>query len=364
MLAQATIELWAGSAQAPGMHSQAAPPHHLPFRPRSSCGPFSGCLEPGPGRVLDMPLSKEGAMPFFQEFPRQGKTWLWCAMVCALKERTGRGLLVWALGSPCWESRRSQYLVRKPWAAISAVRPSQVRFCCSPRRGRQAFFVFQKSYPGFRNREKAVSGSGLLKRSAQRSGHCPESVFSGVSPPCGTCRGPRGRLTSWPVSKRRPHQRVRRASPQLGWPRALGPASQEPLWWLCLSPSRLSSWHCLAPESGVWKYSSPWALSVALSVTCCPTLGIRRTGKKPERDKRGGCWVCGLRLASLLPAFTKSQQWAPGGLSQLSICLRLWSWSWGPGIEPRIGLPVQCGVCFSLSHSPCLCSLSRCLSNK
>jgi len=30
------------------------------------------------------------------------------------------------------------------------------------------------------------------------------------------------------------------------------------------------------------------------------------------------------------------------------VCLRLGSWFWGPGIEPRIGLPAQRGVSFSL----------------
>uniref|UniRef100_A0A452SWQ1 Cadherin domain-containing protein n=1 Tax=Ursus americanus TaxID=9643 RepID=A0A452SWQ1_URSAM len=40
--------------------------------------------------------------------------------------------------------------------------------------------------------------------------------------------------------------------------------------------------------------------------------------------------------------------------------------SWDPGNEPHMGLPAQLEACFSLSHSPCLCSLSCCvsLSNK
>ena len=55
---------------------------------------------------------------------------------------------------------------------------------------------------------------------------------------------------------------------------------------------------------------------------------------------------------------------APGWLSQLSICLWLGSWSQGPGIESRIGLPAQQEACFPLSHSPCLYSLSLCQMNK
>ena len=47
---------------------------------------------------------------------------------------------------------------------------------------------------------------------------------------------------------------------------------------------------------------------------------------------------------------------------RLSVCLQLRAWSHGPGIEPHIRLPARRGACFSLSHSPCLCSLSLCLS--
>ena len=45
-----------------------------------------------------------------------------------------------------------------------------------------------------------------------------------------------------------------------------------------------------------------------------------------------------------------------------SVCLLLRSWSQGPGIEPPVGLPAPQEACFSVSHSPCLCSLSRCVS--
>ena len=45
-----------------------------------------------------------------------------------------------------------------------------------------------------------------------------------------------------------------------------------------------------------------------------------------------------------------------------SVCLRLGSWSQDPVIKPHIWLPAQQRACFSLSHSPCLCSLSRWLS--
>ena len=42
----------------------------------------------------------------------------------------------------------------------------------------------------------------------------------------------------------------------------------------------------------------------------------------------------------------------PGWLSPASVCLLLRSWSPGPGIESRVGLPAQPGVCFSLCLSP------------
>ena len=52
----------------------------------------------------------------------------------------------------------------------------------------------------------------------------------------------------------------------------------------------------------------------------------------------------------------------------LSICLRLRSWSQGPGIEPCIGPPAPQGACFSLSLCllpPLLvCTLSLCQINK
>ena len=50
-----------------------------------------------------------------------------------------------------------------------------------------------------------------------------------------------------------------------------------------------------------------------------------------------------------------------GWLCWLSVCLWLRSWSRGPGMEPRVTLPTQEGVCFSLSISlsPCLSSFSH-----
>ena len=54
----------------------------------------------------------------------------------------------------------------------------------------------------------------------------------------------------------------------------------------------------------------------------------------------------------------------PAWLSWLSICLRLSSWSQGPGIESRIRLLAQQGACFSLylllslSSAPPACALS------
>ena len=47
------------------------------------------------------------------------------------------------------------------------------------------------------------------------------------------------------------------------------------------------------------------------------------------------------------------------GLSQLSIGLRLRSWSQGLGIEPCIRLPAQWRACFSLSLCSCSLSLSQ-----
>ena len=37
---------------------------------------------------------------------------------------------------------------------------------------------------------------------------------------------------------------------------------------------------------------------------------------------------------------------APGWLSGLSLCLRLGSWSQGPGIEPRVGLSARLSAYF------------------
>ena len=60
----------------------------------------------------------------------------------------------------------------------------------------------------------------------------------------------------------------------------------------------------------------------------------------------------------------------PAWLSWLSICLRLSSWSQGPGIESRIRLLAQQGACFSLylllslSSAPPACALSLSLMNK
>ena len=57
----------------------------------------------------------------------------------------------------------------------------------------------------------------------------------------------------------------------------------------------------------------------------------------------------------------------PGGLSELSICLQLRSWSQGPQIESHIGFPVQwesAPPSPSAFHSPCLCSVTLSLINK
>ena len=48
----------------------------------------------------------------------------------------------------------------------------------------------------------------------------------------------------------------------------------------------------------------------------------------------------------------KSGKWAPGWLSQLSVCFQLRSWSQHPGIEPHVGLPDYQEVCFSLTLCP------------
>ena len=58
--------------------------------------------------------------------------------------------------------------------------------------------------------------------------------------------------------------------------------------------------------------------------------------------------------------------WAPGWLRGLSLCIKLRSWSQGPGIEPYIGLSAQWGACFLLSLCLPLCGLviSACQINK
>ena len=53
---------------------------------------------------------------------------------------------------------------------------------------------------------------------------------------------------------------------------------------------------------------------------------------------------------------------APGWLSGLSQCLRLKSWSQGPGIKSRIGLSAQQGACFP-PLSACLSAYLWSLSN-
>ena len=72
-------------------------------------------------------------------------------------------------------------------------------------------------------------------------------------------------------------------------------------------------------------------------------------------------------LVSLFPKKIKLTG-APGGLSQVSVCLFSSGHDSGrgPGIEPLIGLPAQQGLCFSLCLSVCLLlrSLSLCQRNK
>ena len=54
---------------------------------------------------------------------------------------------------------------------------------------------------------------------------------------------------------------------------------------------------------------------------------------------------------------------ALGWLSRLSLCLRLRSWSQGPGIETCIRLSALWGACFLLSLSACLSAYFWSLSN-
>jgi len=68
-------------------------------------------------------------------------------------------------------------------------------------------------------------------------------------------------------------------------------------------------------------------------------------------------WSLKLILLSL-----KWRYGTPGWLSRLSGCLRLGSWSQGPGIESRIGLLARRGACFSLCLP--LPLLVFCLSDK
>ena len=57
--------------------------------------------------------------------------------------------------------------------------------------------------------------------------------------------------------------------------------------------------------------------------------------------------------------FKKTLTWGTWVAQLFSVCLWLRSWSQGPGMEPRIRLPAQRTACFSLSCSPCLCSLCQ-----
>ena len=71
------------------------------------------------------------------------------------------------------------------------------------------------------------------------------------------------------------------------------------------------------------------------------------------------------RFQDILQSFSNQNSiilGTPGWLSWFSDCLQLRSWSWSPGIESRIGLRAQRGVCFSLWPSPLSCSLSHSLS--
>lgn len=139
---------------------------------------------------------------------------------------------------------------------LPAVRPVQVRFhCWWPWRSGQGFFCFPESLCW-------VSESGRKEFRV--------IYFSDQ---------PRGPGAAWGECSGWCHPRLPGLQVAEGWvasPRpcqlcALGPAGSEPL--EALSPSGLSSWHRLAPES-------PLPLPAALSVPCSPALGLRTTSEK------------------------------------------------------------------------------------
>lgn len=72
---------------------------------------------------------------------------------------------------------------------------------------------------------------------------------------------------------------------------------------------------------------------------------------RESKQTKKTCWQRILYPAKL--SFKTEEEGAPEWLSQLSVCLWL-------QFDPHIGLPAQCGVCFSLSlcsSPPHLCSL-------
>ena len=62
-------------------------------------------------------------------------------------------------------------------------------------------------------------------------------------------------------------------------------------------------------------------------------------------------------LYLLGPILLHLESWSMGHLGgSVGVCLRLRSWSQGPGTQPYVGLPASQGACFSLCLSFCLLS--------
>ena len=151
-----------------------------------------------------------------------------------------------------------------------------------------------------------------------------------------------------------------------------GPLVEVPASPACLGHSLIDHlWPCLLSLVLCPKGSVPQAAGggysccLCLGAWCCHphSNGLRKTSNSSlytveitSKTSSRACFVTIKRVGT----------GAPGWLSLVSICLQLRSWSQGPGMEQRIRLPAQWGVCFSLPlflcPSLCLCPLS--LSNK
>ena len=99
---------------------------------------------------------------------------------------------------------------------------------------------------------------------------------------------------------------------------------------------------------------APFTLHLAADTN--PT-SLGGPGWVPEGLNEHNCiltWLSHLWVPQSL-SFGKLKKWSRAAewLSRLSVCLRLKSWSLGPGIESHVGLPAPQEVGFFLCPSPC-----------